>query len=397
MRLKLIVLVALLLACVTAGLGQTPPATSGTAQRLLRDAQQHLSEKRPELAIPEFEVALALDPANLDAQANLGVLLYFKGDFAQAAPHLRAAVRGKPDLWRIQALLGLAEMRLKDASKARLDLETALPHLKGEKVQREVGNALVESYTATGELEKAAAAVSVMLESQPTDSGLLLMAYRLYSDVSHKAMLTLAMAAPQSAEMHQVMAIELGRHGDRAAAMAHYREALRINPNLPGLHFQFGNLLYSSIDPKLQSEAEAEFRAALAVNPQDEKAQLMPGMVANRRGDLKAAYVAYARAVEMQPNDADACTELAKILITMNELEKARALLVHAVEIDPTAYTAYYRLSTLDRQQGRLEEARRELGEYQKYKDLKEKLRSLFHDIPLQLEAKAADEDEMPK
>jgi Tfp pilus assembly protein PilF len=142
-------------------------------QQHMRTAQQYLNQQRPDLAIPEFEAALALDPANRDAQANLGVLLYFSGEFAKAAPHLRAAVKAQPDLWKIQALLGLAEDRLKDESNARADLESALPHLKGEKIQMEVGKALVESYPASGDLAQAASAVSVMLESQPTDPSLL--------------------------------------------------------------------------------------------------------------------------------------------------------------------------------------------------------------------------------
>jgi cytochrome c-type biogenesis protein CcmH/NrfG len=293
--------------------------------------------------------------------------------------------------------LGLAEDRLKDESNARTDLESALPHLKGEKVQTEVGNALIESYTEAGDLDKAASTVAVLLDSQPTDPRLLLMSYRLYSDLANTSLLSLAMAAPHSAEMHQVMARELIHHGDEAAAIANFREAIKIDPKLPGLYFQFGILLYNSTDQKLQPEAEAQFQAALAGNPQDEKAQLMLGEVAARRGDLKAAYDADARAVAMQPNDADACSEFAKILMSMNERDKARALLVHALEIDPMDYTAHYRLSALDRQQGKPEEAKRELAEYRKYKDMKDKLRALFHDMRVQLDDKPEDEGGMGK
>jgi Tfp pilus assembly protein PilF len=363
----------------------------------MRDAQQYMHQKRPDLAIPEFEAVLALDPANIEAQANLGVLLYFRGDLAKSAPYLRAAVKAQPDLWKIQALLGLAENRLKDASNARVDLESALPHLMEEKLQAEVGNALVENYTATGELEKAASTVSVLLASQPTNPRLLLMSYRLHSDLAGNAVVTLALAAPQSAEVHQVMASELARQGNEAAAVTNYREAIQLDPKLPGLYFDLGNLLYNSTDEKLQAEAEAQFQAALAANPLDEKAQLMLGEIAARRGDMKAAYDADARAVAMQPDDADACTEFAKILISMKERDKARSLLLHALEIDPVNYTAHYRLSTLDRQEGKPEEAKQELAKYEKYKDMKDKLRSIFHDMRVPSDDKPEGRDGMSK
>lgn len=397
MSLNTILFALLLLAVSQPSVCQTAASTSDPIQQHLRSAQQFMRQQRPDLAVPEFEAALALDPANVDAQANLGVLLYFKGDLAKAAPHLRIAVTAQPGLWKIQALLGLAEYRLKDVASARPDLESALPHLKGEKVQADVGNALIESYSATGELERAATAVSVLLDSQPTNPRLLLMSYRLHSDLANNAVITMALAAPESAEMHQAMARELTRHGDEAAAVANYRDAIAIDPKLPGLYFDYGNLLYNSTDEKLQSEAEAQFQAALALNPQDEKSQLMLGKIAALRGNMKAARDADSHALEMQPDDPDACSELAMILISMNERDKARALLVHALELDPTDYTAHYRLSTLDRQQGKLEEAKLELAEYQKYKDMKTKLRSIFHDMRVRTEDKAGDDGGMGK
>jgi Tfp pilus assembly protein PilF len=390
---KSISLALFFLGCCLTARSQISPGTNGSIEQHARDAQRYMHEKRPDLAIPEFEAVLTLDPANIEAQANLGVLLYFRGDLAKSAPHLRAAVKAQPDLWKIQALLGLAEHRLKDASKARVDLESALPHLKEEKLQTEVGNALVENYTATGELEKAASTVSVLLASQPANPKLLLMSYRLYSDLASNAVVTLALAAPHSAEMHQAMASELARQGNETAAVANYREAIQLGPKLPGLSFELGILLYNSTDEKLQSEAEAYFQAALAANPLDEKAQLMLGEIAARRGDLKAAYNADAHAVAMQPDDPDACTEFAKILISMKERDKARSLLLHALEIDPMNYTAHYRLSTLDRQEGKPEEAKQELAKYEKYKEMKDKLRSIFHDMRAPLDDKPEDRD----
>lgn len=63
-----------------------------------RRAEEFLREKKPDLAIPELQAVVALDPNDQDTRANLGVLLFFQGDFAQAVPQLRAAFQLKPDL-----------------------------------------------------------------------------------------------------------------------------------------------------------------------------------------------------------------------------------------------------------------------------------------------------------
>lgn len=363
----------------------------------LQRAQGYLRDKRPDLAIQEYEAAIAIDPSNVDAQANLGVLLYFHHDYEKATLHLRAAVEAQPDLWKIEALLGLADYRLKDAAHARPELEASFSHLKGEKVQNEAGEALIDIYNASGDLDKAARVVAVLLEAQPTDARLLKMSYRLYSDLASNAILTLALAAPHSAEMYEVMARELARHGDDQAAIANYRAAIQANPKLPGVYFELGSLLYDSSEEKLQAEAEAEFQAALAANPDDEKSLLMLGKVDERKGDLKAAYDADSRAVALQPDDPDACTELAKLLINMDQRDKARRLLEHATAIDPEDPTAHYRLSVLDRQEGKQEEAKKELAEYQKYKAIKDKLRDLFHEMRVRMDDRPEDNGGMQK
>src|SRR6202451_914614 len=58
----------------------------------MRKAHGYLDEKQPALAIPELQAAVAIDPENVDAQANLGVLLFFQGKPADSIPHLRAAL-----------------------------------------------------------------------------------------------------------------------------------------------------------------------------------------------------------------------------------------------------------------------------------------------------------------
>src|SRR5271154_6057659 len=98
---------------------QLAPGTQDQIAVHSRLAQQYLNQKQPELAIPELEALVALDPRNVDAQANLGVLLFFQDNYAKASPHLRAALDLQPNLPKIQALLGMAEKRMGETANAR--------------------------------------------------------------------------------------------------------------------------------------------------------------------------------------------------------------------------------------------------------------------------------------
>lgn len=350
----------------------------------MKQAQTDLRENRPDLAIGEFKAIVALDPKNVDARGNLGVLLFFQSAYADSIPYLRAALKLQPTLWKIQALLGMAEKRTGDITNAQADLEKSFPKLNEEKIRIDTGKELIDLYSSQGDLQKAADTVSVLRDLQPTNVEILYTAYRIYSDLLDETRLSLMVAGPNSARTHQMMAHELARQGHTEEAIANYREALKADPNASGVHFELAEMLNSSSSPVGREEAEKEYQAALAADPHDEKAQCKLGDLAALQGDQKAAAGYYEAALKLQPNDPDAMIGLAKTSMTLNQPEKALALLEQAVKLDPTNATAHFRLSTLYRQMGRTADAQRELEEYQKYKAMKEKLRETYRQMRLE-------------
>jgi Tfp pilus assembly protein PilF len=389
---RLLLFVALALPVLAAPAGQAPAGTAPqSAEDHLNLAKRYAAEQKTGLAIAELKQVVALDPGNIEARGNLGVLLYFHGDYAEAVPELRAALQAQPDLWKIRALLGMAEDRTGNQQAARDDLEAAFPHLADEKVRVEAGVILADLYSNGGDLDKAASIVATLLAARPADASLLYLSYRIHSDLANRAILTMAMAAPGSAELHQAMAGELAKQGETGQAIADYREAIRINPRLPGVHTELGDLLYHSQDEKLQAAAAGEFQAALDVNPRDEKAELAMGVLAARQGDLKTAYTDDSLALELEPNDSDACTELAKVLIQMDKNDEARQLLERAIQIDPANYVAHFRLSTLYRQRGKTDEAKQQVQLYLRYKQMHDNLEKIIHDMRVASGQDAAD------
>ena len=363
------------------GFSQSSPSRQQQIDLHTHQAANYLKQNRPDLAVPEFKAVLALDPKNVNARGNLGVVLYFQNDYAGAIPELRAALKLQPSLAKIQALLGIAEKRTGNIDAARHDLETAFPKVQEEKIRIDTGMEMIEIYSAAGDFDKAGATVSVLRQLQPTNDAILYSAYRIYSTQADEALLNLSVVAPTSGRWHQAMAHELAKRGKTQEAIDNYREALKVDPQLPGLHFELGDMLASLGTAEGKHEAESEYRAALAANPQDEQAECRLGDIAAQANDMKMAGDHYARAMQLQPNDPEANIGMAKVLMSNDEPQKAEALLHHALELDPTSAVAHFRLSTIYRQTGRAVEAKHEVEEYQKYNEMKKKLRAVYHDF----------------
>jgi tetratricopeptide (TPR) repeat protein len=354
-----------------------PPRVGALEQQ----AQKYLQEQKPQLAIPLLREIISIDPKNPNAQGNLGVLLCFQGNYAEAIPHLRAALESHPDLWRIVALLGIAEKRTGDPKQAQNDLERAFSNLEDQKIRIQAGLELIELDSASAQFDKALSVAAKLEELSPQDPQILLAAYQLSRRMMDQSLLSMMVVAPDSAEMHMIMAGELGRQGDHSNAVAQYREAIRLNPTLPGAHFELAEQLRTSSDAALNAQAEDEYKAALRVNQYDELSWRQLAGILAAKGEFKTAEEHYKKALALQPKDSDAKTGLAIVLISVNRTNEAISLLESAVKDDPTNVVAHYRLSTLYRRAGRTADAQHELDTFHHYQEVKDKLGKIFKEL----------------
>jgi tetratricopeptide (TPR) repeat protein len=367
-----------LLLSVTLCFSQTAPTKQAELASHLQKAQTYLHQNRPNLAIPELQAAQALDPDNVEIRGNLGVLLFFQGKYDKALPHLQAAVAMKPDLWKIQSLLGIAERKTGDDHQGRLDLETAFPHIEDPKLKTDVGLELIESYASTDDLDKASDLIAELLRLKPTDPALLYAAYRIHSEMMAEDLLSLSLAAPDSAQLHQAIAHELQRTHDLEGTIRNLRAALALNPNLPGIHFELAEALHASDDQRLHTEALQQYKLAVLTNPSDPKAATRLGDIEVESGDLDAGQKDYERALTLQPNSADAKIGMANVLTEKGDPAAAAPLLEQVLAADPSNYLAHFRLSAVYRKLHRPDDVKRELDAYTKYKDMHEKLTTIY-------------------
>jgi tetratricopeptide (TPR) repeat protein len=372
-----------LIACLpwVALLAQAAQDVQQEVGSLEQQVQKYLQEQKPQLAIPVLREIISLDSKNVNAQANLGVLLFFQANYAEAIPHMSAALQLRPDLWRVEALLGIAEKRAGEPRQAQSYLERAFSNLDDKKIQIEAGLELIELDIAEAQLDRALSVAAKLQELEPRDPQILLVTYQISLQMMDQSLLSMMAAAPESPEMHMIMAGELGRQGDHANSIAQYREAIRLNPALPGVHFQLAEELRTSSDAALNAQAEAEYKAALRMNQYDELSWRQLGGIMTAKSDFKSAEEDYRKALALQPKDSDAKTGLAIVFISTNRTTDAIALLESALKDDPTNIVAHYRLSMLYRRAGRTADAEREMDAFHHYTEVKHKLGKIYKQL----------------
>lgn len=362
-------------------------------RRHFQSAQEALKSGNTAAAAREFQAVLAIDPKNVDARANLGVMQFFQGEWARAAEQFQGVLKAQPNLTKVQAYLGMCQKRLGRTGEARRLLENSFSGLQGA-VQTRAGLDLVEILYQAGDIDKAHDVARVLERADPTDVDVLYAAYRIYMDEANHARDSLAMAAPDSARMHELMAQHLVNEGDLVSAVAQYRKALAINPKLPGVHFELGEaILQNSLSASAVGEAEEQFRMALAENPGNANAEYGLAKISAERRDWKGAIAHYSRALQLRPDYANAHLGLGAALQEAGEPDEARQHLLTASRLDPLNPRVHYRLSVLYRSMGREADADRELSQFNKLKEDRDRVRQVYQQMHLSSTAEDTDQE----
>jgi predicted Zn-dependent protease len=359
---------------------QTASANSELAADLER-GHAALQANDQALATQEFRAALKLDPGNAEAHANLGVMAFFHGDCPAAEPEFQSALRASPSLTKVQALLAICERRLRQPS-AQTDLESAFANLKDPKLRTQVGVQLADFYFQQGDLDHALPIVHSLVESDPDNVDLLFFAQRIYSELADNTMNKLALLAPDSVRMQQLIAEQLINAGDLKDAIDHYRKAIALDPRLPGMHFELAeSILESSNDASAQAEAQQELEAAAKNDGDSARVECALGRIALLQSKDDAAYGHYRRAYELNPNEVEAQLGLAAILVEEEKPQDALQYLQSAVQADPMNANAHYRLARVCHALHLAEEEQKEIKLYQEIRDTKDRIAKLYRQM----------------
>ena len=378
-----------------AGLPQTPAKLSAQIRDHFQRAQTALQAKDTTSAEREFRAILDLDPKNVLALTRMGEIAFLRNDFQNASRYLRSALVVQPSLTKAQALLGISLRRLGDPS-ARALLEKSFPKLQEKPLRLQVGMELAGIYDREGTLDRAASVMQALVDIDPDSVNVLFLAQRMYSELADNTMNKLAVLAPGSARMQQVIAEKLVNAGDLMAAIEHYKKALEIDLRLPGVRYELGEAILESspTDPATQAQALKEFEAAIQTEGDNAKIECQFARIAHLRSDMDQAYAHYDRAFALNPAEVDAQMGLARLLVGLDKPQGALKFLHMAVQQDPLNAEAHYRLSVVCRKLDLKAEAEKELRLFQDIKKTKERVRELYRQMNKRLRA---EDEEVPE
>jgi tetratricopeptide (TPR) repeat protein len=166
---------------------------------------------------------------------------------------------------------------------------------------------------------------------------------------------------PDNAEEHRKKGALLVQQGNYDEALTEFRVALRLMPDLDRAHLGLGAALQGKGDIE---GAIAEYRTLLKLHPDDPAAHNNLGSVLQRKGDVGAAIAEYRAALQSQPDDALTHFNLGTALSTNGKVEDAIGEYRTAIRLNPDLMEAYFDLGSLLKENNQTREAVDAFREY---------------------------------
>ncbi|WP_044564112.1 tetratricopeptide repeat protein [Azospirillum sp. B4] len=324
---------------------------------LFAQGTRHHAAGRLAEAEAVYRQVLAAQPRHADSLHLLGVIAYQTGHLGPAADLIRQAIAVRGDVAFFYTNLGkvLDDQGQPDAAAACFQRALSLD---AGSVAAHVG--LGDIRQGQGRLEDAVAAYTHALGLNPTDAnahnnlGGALMALGRPAE----ALVSFERAAeltPGRADVHYNRANALRDLG-RAEAAPAYRQALALDPNHRGALYNLANLLLADRRP---AEAEPLYRALLAAVPDHVDALMNLGVALHGLNRPDEAEARLARARALTPTRADVLNNLGSVLMRdKTRREEASDLLRRALDIQPDLADAHANLAYVLVAQGRWDAAR---------------------------------------
>jgi tetratricopeptide (TPR) repeat protein len=351
-----------------------------------------LDARQYDTAIALFTEAVAADPKDYSAHFNLGLAYSLAGRDAQAIPEYKAVLELQPDVFEAQLNLGISLLNVKDAAAAVPYLRTAR-----EKKPQEFRPVfyLAEALRESGKFSEAAsayqAALAIDAQSAAAEAGLgqalARQGLRTEADPHYRKAVTLDPAYkdvlidlaslyeenkqpqqaidlyrqfPENPGAQERIGVLLLRAGQTKEAIEALESAVAKSPSAANRLA----LAQAYTRDKQPAKAEPLAAEAAAAEPQDFDLRLFYARLLRDQRKFPEAARQFQAASQLQPDSAEAWSELAGVLILIEQYPAALDALnsIRALGAEKPGHF-FIRAITLDR----LEQDQEALESYQKF------------------------------
>ena len=381
-RTRLYVLASLFLwaTCVLAQSGN-----SDLLARLSEEGQAALASGRYADAETAFEKLRQLSPQTAEVHANLGLIYFKEKKFDQAVAALRQALRLKPTLPKIDALLAMSECELGRFEDAIPGLQKAFGQSADRETKRLAGLQLERAYTGLGQHDKAVEIALKLNRVFPNDPEILYNTGRIFGNFAFLSMERLAQEAPDSIWRHEAAAEAYESQGANDLAIREFREVLARDPQHTGIHFRLGRTLLArgraTSSAEDTNEAVKEFQEELKLDPTNANAAYELAEIHRNAGELVEAGQLFEQALKYYPDFEEAHLGVAAVFLSEQKAQLALPHLQKAITLNRNSDVAWYRLSQAQRALGNRVEQEKAFAEFQRVRTTKEKQQAAAGEI----------------
>ena len=328
------------------------PAAAFCAQDALPSARSLETQGDYAQAEQAYQAVLQHSPGSREARWGLGRVLGKLGRCEESNRALEPLAASSPA--DVEGLLGDCYFRTHNFDKAIAHLELAR-QLKPK--SKEAWIELGRAYASAGRSKEAINTWKSWLRQNPADVDALYWVGSTYNSMAQNVLEEMERKDPNHYRVQELEGDQFRLKQDYDKALQAYQRALKTAPNVPGLHFDVGDVYYRMMR---YPEARQQLNKELASNPDHAQANFELGDIDIKQGRVEEGMPYLERALRVNPGLSEAHRSRARGLLAEKRYEDAVRELLWVAKQSPSDHTVHAMLAGAYRQMGRLKEAQQE-------------------------------------
>lgn len=242
-------------------------------------------------------------------------------------------------------------------------LKRGLPRTTAKTLRYNAEMATVRCAMAVDDEQTAADTLLMLKREAPGDPEVLYIATHFFSELGMRSAHELQTRDPNSYQLKRLQAEALESEGKNDQAADIYREILKQNPNVSGIHYRLGQIALAEAGPSGSTDqAKQEFEEETKIDPTNASAEFVLGELARRAEQWNDAVQHFSRATKLDAGFSEAFLGLGMSLAASGKFAEAKAPLEIYVKQEPGDPAGHYQLAIADSRTGDKAGAAREMA-----------------------------------